>query len=64
MMSVMGKKVLHMDRNKYYGGASASITPLEDVSIHNSVTSMFIMTWVIIGQMFNIILLISAFCPF
>ena len=27
-----GKKVLHMDRNPYYGGESASITPLEDVS--------------------------------
>ena len=24
-------QVLHMDRNKYYGGASASITPLEDL---------------------------------
>lgn len=30
MMSVSGKKVLHMDRNKYYGGESASMTPLED----------------------------------
>ena len=26
-----GKKVLHMDRNKYYGGASASLSPLEEV---------------------------------
>jgi len=32
MMSVSGKKVLHMDRNKYYGGESASLTPLEEVS--------------------------------
>ena len=32
IMSVNGKKVLHMDRNPYYGGESASITPLEDVS--------------------------------
>jgi len=31
-MSVSGKKVLHMDRNKYYGGESASLTPLEEVS--------------------------------
>ena len=31
MMSVSGKKVLHMDRNKYYGGESASLTPLEEV---------------------------------
>uniref|UniRef100_A0A3P8WK77 Rab GDP dissociation inhibitor n=1 Tax=Cynoglossus semilaevis TaxID=244447 RepID=A0A3P8WK77_CYNSE len=31
IMSVKGKKVLHMDRNSYYGGESASITPLEDV---------------------------------
>lgn len=31
IMSVKGKKVLHMDRNKYYGGESASITPLEDL---------------------------------
>ncbi|KAK2105500.1 Rab GDP dissociation inhibitor beta [Saguinus oedipus] len=30
IMSVNGKKVLHMDRNPYYGGESASITPLED----------------------------------
>uniref|UniRef100_A0A8B9V5B1 Rab GDP dissociation inhibitor n=1 Tax=Anas zonorhyncha TaxID=75864 RepID=A0A8B9V5B1_9AVES len=30
-MSVNGKKVLHMDRNSYYGGESASITPLEDL---------------------------------
>jgi len=31
MLSVSGKKVLHMDRNKYYGGDSASLTPLEDL---------------------------------
>lgn len=31
MLSVSGKKVLHMDRNKYYGGESASMTPLEDL---------------------------------
>lgn len=31
MMSVMGKKVLHIDRNSYYGGESASITPLEEM---------------------------------
>ncbi|EDQ92200.1 uncharacterized protein MONBRDRAFT_17747 [Monosiga brevicollis MX1] len=29
LLSVNGKKVLHMDRNDYYGGASASMTPLE-----------------------------------
>lgn len=27
IMSVNGKKVLHMDRNPYYGGESSSITP-------------------------------------
>ncbi|CAG0920730.1 unnamed protein product [Notodromas monacha] len=31
MLSVSGKKVLHMDRNKYYGGESASINPLDDL---------------------------------
>ena len=31
LLSVNGKKVLHMDRNQYYGGESASITPLEKV---------------------------------
>lgn len=31
MLSVSGKKVLHMDRNKYYGGESASITPLDEL---------------------------------
>ena len=30
-MSVSGKKVLHMDRNKYYGGESTSLTPLNEV---------------------------------
>lgn len=34
MLSVSGKKVLHMDRNKYYGAASASLTPLEDLYKH------------------------------
>jgi Rab GDP dissociation inhibitor len=29
LLSVNGKKVLHMDRNDYYGGASASMTPLK-----------------------------------
>lgn len=31
MLSVSGKRVLHIDRNKYYGAESASITPLEDL---------------------------------
>ncbi|XP_029636896.1 rab GDP dissociation inhibitor alpha [Octopus sinensis] len=31
MLSVVGKRVLHMDRNKYYGGESASMTPLEEL---------------------------------
>jgi Rab GDP dissociation inhibitor len=31
MLSVSGKKVLHIDRNTYYGGDCASITPLEDL---------------------------------
>ncbi|KAG7496579.1 rab GDP dissociation inhibitor beta-like [Solea senegalensis] len=31
IMSVNGKKVLHMDRNSYYGAESASITPLDDL---------------------------------
>lgn len=34
MMSVSGKKVLHMDRNKYYGGETASLTPMEDLYKH------------------------------
>lgn len=33
MLSVDGKKVLHMDRNKYYGGESASLTPLQEVGL-------------------------------
>ena len=37
MMSVSGKKVLHMDRNKYYGGETASLTPMEDVSASGGV---------------------------
>ena len=31
LLSVDGKKVLHLDRNDYYGGASASLTPLKKV---------------------------------
>lgn len=34
LLSVSGKKVLHMDRNKYYGGASASLSPLEELYKH------------------------------
>ena len=33
LLGVAGKKILHMDRNKYYGGESASITPLEEVRL-------------------------------
>lgn len=31
IMSKSGKKVLHMDRNNYYGAESASMTPLQDL---------------------------------
>ncbi|XP_077134530.1 rab GDP dissociation inhibitor beta-like [Ranitomeya variabilis] len=31
IMSVNGRKVLHIDKNNYYGGESASITPLEEL---------------------------------
>lgn len=31
LLSVSGKKVLHIDRNNYYGGESASLTPLEQL---------------------------------
>ena len=34
LLSVAGKKVLHMDRNSYYGGESASLTPLDDLFVH------------------------------
>lgn len=34
MLSVSGKKVLHVDRNPYYGGESASLTPLDQVFQH------------------------------
>lgn len=34
MLSVSGKKVLHIDRNKYYGGESASLTPIKDLFQH------------------------------
>jgi Rab GDP dissociation inhibitor len=34
VLSKEGKKVLHMDRNDYYGGASASLTPLSKVYEH------------------------------
>lgn len=34
ILSVAGKKVLHMDRNPYYGGSSASLTPLKELFKH------------------------------
>ena len=34
ILSVEGKKVLHMDKNSYYGGESASMCPLEDFYKH------------------------------
>eukprot|EP00053_Salpingoeca_punica_P013749 m.124505 g.124505 ORF g.124505 m.124505 type:complete len:448 (+) comp16294_c0_seq1:155-1498(+) len=34
LLSQEGKKVLHMDRNDYYGGASASVTPLKKLFEH------------------------------
>jgi Rab GDP dissociation inhibitor len=34
ILAVEGKKVLHMDRNDYYGGESASLTPLNAVFEH------------------------------
>lgn len=34
IFSVSGKKVLHIDRNDYYGGASASLTPLAKLYEH------------------------------
>jgi Rab GDP dissociation inhibitor len=33
LMSGNGNKVLYLDQNPYDGGESASITPLEDVSV-------------------------------
>ena len=39
MLSLSGKKVLHMDRNKYYGGDIASITPLEDLFVKFEVSN-------------------------
>lgn len=41
MLSVSGKKVLHIDRNKYYGGETASITPLEDLFSRFNVVEAF-----------------------
>ena len=34
LLSVAGKKVLHMDRNDYYGGESASMCPLSKLYDH------------------------------
>uniref|UniRef100_A0A8C2HUL5 Rab GDP dissociation inhibitor n=1 Tax=Cyprinus carpio TaxID=7962 RepID=A0A8C2HUL5_CYPCA len=41
LMSVSGKKVLHMDSNPYYGGESASVSPLEEVN-ENTHTLTFV----------------------
>jgi len=34
LLSTSGKKVLHMDKNPYYGGESASLSPLTDLFKH------------------------------
>jgi Rab GDP dissociation inhibitor len=39
LLGVAGKKILHIDRNKYYGGESASITPLEEVTQNKPIIS-------------------------
>ena len=46
LLSVAKKKVLHMDRNSYYGGESASLTPLDDVRLVVCKHSHFICTCV------------------
>uniref|UniRef100_A0A3P8UQB1 Zgc:112334 n=1 Tax=Cynoglossus semilaevis TaxID=244447 RepID=A0A3P8UQB1_CYNSE len=38
LMSLSGKKVLHIDKNPYYGGESACISPLEEILLHTEVT--------------------------
>lgn len=38
LMSLNGKKVLHIDRNSYYGGESASISPLEQVCLYTQLS--------------------------
>ena len=38
LLSVEGKKVLHMDRNDYYGGDSASLN-LTQVCVYSAATS-------------------------
>lgn len=42
ILSVEGKKVLHMDRNSYYGADSASMHPLEDLYKHFDRASDFV----------------------
>lgn len=34
ILSHSGKKVLHMDKNSYYGGESTSLTPLKNLYSH------------------------------
>lgn len=34
LMSQSGKKILHIDKNTYYGGESATISPLEQVRLY------------------------------
>ncbi len=41
LLSVEGKKVLHMDRNDYYGGDSASLNLTQVCSRHDVCTDDF-----------------------
>jgi RAB protein geranylgeranyltransferase component A len=41
LLSVEGKKVLHMDRNDYYGGDSASLNLTQVCSDHDICTDDF-----------------------
>ncbi len=43
LLSVSGKKVLHMDRNKYYGGESASLSPLGEVLNYQRVWDFYLL---------------------
>jgi RAB protein geranylgeranyltransferase component A len=49
LLSVDGKKVLHMDRNDYYGGDSASLN-LTQVCCHLSSTSDVCMSSHLLGK--------------
>ena len=55
LLSVAGKKVLHMDRNKYYGGESASLSPIDEVITAGYSSDLLLHIVIVMSSFINIL---------